>query len=361
MNAATPNALKRVRSDVSRTPSPFIPNNVNGMFGASPMADAMMVDGTGQPHSPAPPPSKRARTEMDHDTPLGLPAGATPPSPFSNSKISANGKAVNGGPRFDPLPRFSTKPSTFRNTDRAAILRNPKRAAILSMIHSSEDSDPAAADDVVSALISAEVLSEGTLPDFDVVLDDQGHSALHLSCSLGRLHIAQSLVAQGADIRRGSFSGETPLIRTVLSTHSYDNHTFNSLVALLCSSIRTLDNSRRTVLHHIAHVAGVKGRVPAARFYMDCILMWIQEREDGDFKSIIDLQDEHGDTALNIAARIGNRGIVKSLVDMGANRLLPNKLGLRPGDFGVEGTDVSARDYDKRIWLILVDLGFDGS
>jgi len=59
----------------------------------------------------------------------------------------------------------------------------------------------------------------------------------------------------------------------------------------------------------------------------------------------VDLQDEHGDTALNIAARIGNRALVKTLVDVGANRLLANKLGLRPSDFGVEG----------EVWLRIID------
>jgi len=83
-------------------------------------------------------------------------------------------------------------------------------------------------------------------------------------------------------------------------------------------------------------LAGVKGRAPAARYYLECVLMWIAQRESNDFKTIINLQDEHGDTALNIAARVGNRSIVKTLVEVGANRLLPNKLGLRPGDFGVE-------------------------
>ena len=58
--------------------------------------------------------------------------------------------------------------------------------------------------------------------------------------------------------------------------------------------------------------------------------------ERADFRSIVDIQDEHGDTALNIAARVGNRSLVRVLLDAGANKLLANKLGLRPGDFGVE-------------------------
>ncbi len=63
---------------------------------------------------------------------------------------------------------------------------------------------------------------------------------------------------------------------------------------------------------------------------MDC------QEDGGDFAKIVDLQDEHGDTALNIAARVGSRTLVRTLVDVGANKMLMNKLGLKPGDFGVE-------------------------
>lgn len=80
----------------------------------------------------------------------------------------------------------------------------------------------------------------------------------------------------------------------------------------------------------------MKGRAPSARYYLEQILIWIAQHQRGEFKSLVDLQDVHGDTALNIAARVGNRSLVRTLLDVGANRVLPNKLGLRPGDFGVE-------------------------
>jgi len=109
---------------------------------------------------------------------------------------------------------------------------------------------------------------------------------------------------------------------------------------VLHPSIRTLDTSRKSVIHHIVSLAGVKGRVLSARSYLDQIFYWVAQQQAGDFKSLVDLQDEHGDTALNIAARVGNRSFVRTLLDVGANPILPNKLGLRPGDFGVE-TEVS--------------------
>ena len=124
------------------------------------------------------------------------------------------------------------------------------------------------------------------------------------------------------------------------ATHNADQQTFGTLVAALHPSIRTLDTARKSVIHHIVSLAGVKGRAVAARYYLDQIFIWIAQHQGGDFRSIVGLQDEHGDTALNIAARVGNRSLVRTLLDVGANRILPNKLGLRPGDFGVE-TEVS--------------------
>lgn len=179
--------------------------------------------------------------------------------------------------------------------------------------------------------------------DIDMILDDQGHTALHLAASLARSQIVDALVANGADVQRGNHNGETPLIRACLATTNADRQSFQTLVAALHRSIRTLDASRKTVLHHIISLAGVKGRAVVSRYYLDQIFYWIAQHQGGDFRSLVDLQDENGDTALNIAARVGNRSLVRTLLDVGANKILPNKLGLRPGDFGVE-TEVRSQD-----------------
>jgi len=127
-----------------------------------------------------------------------------------------------------------------------------------------------------------------------------------------------------------------PLLFVPVATHNADQQCFNTLVASLNQSIRTLDTSKKSVLHHVTALSGVKGRAVPARYYLDQILYWIAQHQGGDFRSLVDLQDEHGDTALNIAARVGNKSLVRTLLDVNANRTLPNKLGLRPGDFGVE-------------------------
>jgi regulatory protein SWI6 len=237
--------------------------------------------------------------------------------------------------------RSASKPTLPRGADPSAPLKDSRRATVINAI--CQQDDPSAVLSLLRGIIpdnsqgfppSSE--SSSSLFDIDIVLDDQGHTALHIAASMARLQTVDALIVAGADVHRGNYLGETPLIRACLSTHNSDAQTFQTLVASLHASIRTLDTSRKSVLHHIVAVAAVKGRAVVARYYLDQIFIWIAQKQGGDFKSIIDLQDEHGDTALNVAARVGNRSLVRTLLDVGANRILQNKLGLRPGDFGVE-------------------------
>ncbi|KIR54440.1 transcription factor [Cryptococcus gattii Ru294] len=202
-------------------------------------------------------------------------------------------------------------------------------------------------------------LGPDQLPNFDIdmVIDDQGHSALHWACALARLPIVQQLIELGADIHRGNYAGETPLIRAVLTSNHAEAGSFTDLLQLLSPSIRTLDHAYRTVLHHIALVAGVKGRVPAARTYMASVLEWVAREQQANnthsitnppnptdrdqmapinLRTLVDVQDVHGDTVLNVAARVGNKGLVNLLLDAGADKTRANKLGLRPENFGLE-------------------------
>lgn len=233
------------------------------------------------------------------------------------------------------MTRFASKPSIPRGLDPAAPLKDGRRAAVVAAICQRDDPGPVL--DLLREIASDPSINANPgVFDIDTILDDQGHTALHLAASLARQRIVDSLITNGADIHRGNYLGETPLIRACLATHNADQQCFNTLVASLNQSIRTLDTSKKSVLHHIVALAGVKGRAVPARYYLDQILFWVAQHQAGDFRSLVDLQDEHGDTALNIAARVGNRSLVRTLLDVNANRTLPNKLGLRPGDFGVE-------------------------
>ncbi|CAL1715041.1 unnamed protein product [Somion occarium] len=342
--------LKRTRSDTDvdhNAPS----SQGFPMLAASPdiqMADrsrppstAPLVDGGDHPS-----PTKRARTEPSHQATApsspalrpsssqqslpGAPNGF--PRADSSQSLIANGKQPAMQLDIDPHSvRFASKPSIPRTMDPTSPLRDTRRAVIIAAICQRDEPNP-----ILEILREIPPDNPGLQSDIDLVLDDQGHTALHLAASMARQQIVEALIAHGADVYRGNYNGETPLMRAILATHNADTQSFHVLVSHLHASIRTLDTSRKTVLHHIVASAGVKGRALAARYYLDQIFYWIAQHQGGDFRSLVDLQDEHGDTALNIAARVGNRSLVRTLLDVGANRILPNKLGLRPGDFGVE-------------------------
>lgn len=63
---------------------------------------------------------------------------------------------------------------------------------------------------------------------------------------------------------------------------------------------------------------------------------------------IVNAQDSSGDTALNIAARIGNKSIISQLLEVGADPNIANRVGLRPVDFGigVENAEEKAANGD---------------
>ncbi|KAF9223998.1 apses-domain-containing protein [Gyrodon lividus] len=279
-------------------------------------------------HAALPPTRPISRMNISSPQPPSHTSSSRPPS----VSASTNGKMVNGVDAESLALRFSTKPAILRDP---SILRDACRAQLIAAICRQDDPGP-----VLDIL--RELTPDPSLPvDVDTILDDKGHTALHLAASMGRQNTVEQLISGGADVHRGNFAGETPLIRASIDTHNSDQQSFNAIVQALHQSIRTLDTSRKSVLHHIMYLAGIQGRAVCARYYLDQIFLWIAQNQSGDFRSIVDLQDEHGDTALNIAARVGNRSLVRTLLDVGANRILPNKLGLRPGDFGVEVEELS--------------------
>lgn len=340
------------------------------------MADRSRPPSTG-PHlngDEGPSPAKRARKELSPPHPSssqhitwqlpirtqsqptsGLRDSQATPKPGHNGvprpQSSLSGKqGPSGTTRSSPeldvhVSRFASKSSVPRFPGPPASTRDNRRAAVIAAI--CQHDDPVPVLDLLREVVPDQSGNPSSF-DVDMVIDEQGHTALHIAASLARQQIVDSLIATGADIHRGNHLGETPLVRACLATHNADHQTFHTLVATLNQAIRTLDTSRKSVVHHIVSLAGVKGRAVTARYYLDQIFYWIAHHQGGDFKSLVDLQDEHGDTALNIAARVGNRSLVRTLLDVGANRILPNKLGLRPGDFGVEtevGDAVHPADY----------------
>ena len=251
-------------------------------------------------------------------------------------KRSKSSNGLNGGIRPEGIFKLkrSTKASGPRDSEGHIIaddtLKLERHKTILKSIFANDPATTAAGVPDLSATFPADI-------DPDTSIDDHDHTALHWAAALARISVVRALINFGADMHRGNNVGETPLIRAVLVTNNSDNDAFPRLLEVLGPSLRTVDDTGRTILHHAALVAGVKGRASSARYYMESVLEFIARHEKGQFKDLVDVQDSNGDTALNIAARVGNRGLVKMLIEVEANKTKPNKLGLRPGDFGVEG------------------------
>lgn len=218
-----------------------------------------------------------------------------------------------------------------------------------------------------------DILASFTAQELDMPIDPHSHTALHWAATLARMPLLRALIAAGASPYRVNGNGETALMRACLVTNSMDHGSFPDLLEVLGSTVEARDNKGRTVLHHIAVTSAVKGRSAASRYYLESLLEWVVRQGsvpnsqtthvNGNLAAgipkmgiarfmseIVNAQDSAGDTALNIAARIGNRSIVSQLLEVGADPEVANRAGLRPLDFGVgnenndEGNGASQSD-----------------
>ncbi|KAJ1668874.1 transcriptional regulator swi6 [Coemansia sp. RSA 1813] len=294
-----------------------------------------------------------------------------------------------------------------------------------------------------SPLAESETLSssQSYKVNVDLVIDDQGHTAVHWAAALARIQVLDLLLYRGADARLLNDEGESALVRAVQVTNNYENQTFPDLLELLHDTIPLTDKNNRTVLHHISLAAGIDSRERAARYYADCLLSWIVRLAGGyqvdaaentdpeimhklangagmqngtvrltdddedkplalhssgqqqttqpalahgesngsllstepsddrlataensrsatesdtipnaDFAAFLNLQDVHGNTALNIAARVGDRAIIRMLLNAGASPTIANRVGLCPLDFGVD--KIAHTDSEAGIYMI---------
>lgn len=209
-----------------------------------------------------------------------------------------------------------------------------------------------------------DMLRTFTPTELDMPIDPQSHTALHWAATLARMPLLRALIAAGASPYRVNASGESALMRACLVTNSMDQGSFPDLLEVLGATIEARDQKGRTVLHHIAVTSAVKGRNAASRYYLESLLEWVVRQgsvpssqnvqTNGHVPSssqsvipkmgiarfmceIVNAQDSSGDTALNIAARIGNRSIISQLLEVGADPNIANRVGLRPMDFGIGG------------------------
>ncbi|KAH9853819.1 apses-domain-containing protein [Lenzites betulinus] len=174
-------------------------------------------------------------------------------------------------------------------------------------------------------------------PDFDpnMAIDDDGHTALHWASAMGRIRIVKLLLTAGADIYKVNKAGQTALMRSVMFANNYDVRKFPELYELLHKSTLNIDNSNRTVFHHIVDVAMSKGKTHAARYYMETVLQRLADFPQ-ELADIINFQDEDGETALTMAARCRSKRLVKLLLDHGADPKIANRDGKSTEDYILE-------------------------
>ncbi|KAI3396647.1 hypothetical protein diail_11824 [Diaporthe ilicicola] len=196
--------------------------------------------------------------------------------------------------------------------------------------------------------------------ELDMPIDSQQHTALHWAATLSRMSIVQALIRHGANPFRVNSEGQTALMRAVIVTNSHDNFSFPELLDLLGHTLEVADNKGRTVLHHIVVTSAIERRHSTSKYYLDCLLEWVVRQGSapssqehaanctgpppgnahkiglGRFMiEVVNAQDKVGDTALNLAARISNRSIISQLLEVHADPSIPNRVGLRPVDFGI--------------------------
>ncbi|CAO3703562.1 unnamed protein product [Rhizopus stolonifer] len=168
--------------------------------------------------------------------------------------------------------------------------------------------------------------------DINVIIDDEGHTSLHWASAMARIKTVQTLTENGADVARVNYQGQTALMRSVLFTNNFDEKTFDTLLKLLKSTLFNIDKRDQTVFHHIASTAGAKGKVHASRYYMESLINKLSANRS-ELISILNVQDTYGDTALTIAARIGNKRLIKLLIDAGASTEIANEKGMTSRDY----------------------------
>ena len=174
-------------------------------------------------------------------------------------------------------------------------------------------------------------------PDFDpnMAIDDDGHTALHWACAMGRIRVVKLLLTAGADIFKVNKAGQTPLMRSVMFANNYDVRKFPELYELLHRSTLNIDNYNRTLFHHIVDIAMSKGKSHAARYYMETVLTRLADYPK-ELADVINFQDEDGETALTMAARCRSKRLVKVLIDHGADPKIVNNDGKSTEDYILE-------------------------
>ncbi|KAK4646782.1 Transcription factor mbp1 [Podospora bellae-mahoneyi] len=169
-------------------------------------------------------------------------------------------------------------------------------------------------------------------PDWPI--DTDRHTSLHWASAMGDTDVIKQLKRFDANLMAQNIRGETPLMWAVNFTNCYMKKTFPTVLNELFKSVDARDHSGCTVIHHAAVMK--RGRVQSstcARYYLDIILNKLVEvRQPEEVQALLDAQDEEGNTALHLAARVNARKCIRSLLGRGAATDIENNEGVRAED-----------------------------
>ena len=272
---------------------------------------------------------------------------------FGDGKYAAYGNYYQSDPFMYYCPQMSPPPPVEANPAPVAVEPSAERhrACIMSWFYNSNNKN------------SYEMLYPHTMFPFDfeidLVLDTQGHTALHWAAALGNIGLLNLLIQKGAKVDHLNNSGESALIRSVMVSYNHEQQTFPELIISLKDVMFIPDRKNRTLLHHICLSFNPKAKTQSCVYYMQCLLEYLANAQydeqvssqmihseilfvDNALQNWINSQDVCGDTAINIAARLGSKQLYDMLLLAGANADIANGSGLKPNDFGIDvGNDTS--------------------
>lgn len=251
------------------------------------------------------------------------------------------------------IQRTRTSPTVTDKDERVKL-----ETFLQKLLFPSDENDNPSYTSVESLIQELDVMFPHVSLNLNIPVDENSNTPLHWLTSIANLNLVKELVKSGSNRLLGDNNGESPLIKAVKSVNNYDSGTFEELLDYLYPCLVLEDHMNRTVLHHIVITSGMAGCSSAARYYLDILMGWIVKKDsrpgiskdgittnDTDpilkkltlswvLTNMLNVQDSNGDTCLNIAARLGNVGIVDALLEYGADPYIANKSGLRPADFG---------------------------
>lgn len=193
---------------------------------------------------------------------------------------------------------------------------------------------------LVDYFVSSEVHSEDSVPTellyppqnsapyIDAWIDHERHTAFHWACAMGNLPIVEALFSAGASVRAVNSQGESPLIRGSIFHNSFTRRSYPRIVQLLHDTVFDVDSRLQTVIHHIVKR---KSTTASAVYYLDVLLSKLKDfSPQYRIESLINAQDQNGDTAVHIAAQNRDRIFFQTLVQHGGLSTIKNSRGLTP-------------------------------